>query len=225
MAVLEGGVSGALAGVGAEAGNPLHVVARPLSHGVLGHYRVTHTCTLVNAQAANSRLFEVRNAGTNLIIPTRLRIGWSSNQAHTALLNQFIECFRLTGFSVNSTTNTVTPVPSVKRTAGMAASPGGAAIRGVTIAGAAAGMTGFTSTKDTGAFFTMSMIEAVAVMAATETISRYQDEREVFNHGPYGHPFVFANNEGFLIEERVVEAAAGGSFVTIDLEYAEVTAF
>lgn len=225
MAVIEGGISGLLQEVGVGAAVPAHITSKPIPHGALGHYRVTHTAALINAQAANSRLFEFRNSGTNLLIPTRLVVGWSSMQAHTALLNQFIECFRLTAFTVNSTVNTVTPVPSVRRTAGMAVSPGGASIRGVTIAGAAAGMTGFTSTKDTGAFFTMSMIEAVAVMAATDTASRYQITREVFEDNLGTHPFVFAQNEGFLIEERVVEGAAGGSFITIDLSYAEVTAY
>ena len=57
MAVLEGGVSAALAGVGAETSSPFHVTIKPIPHGALGHYRVNHRCVLVANQAANSRLF------------------------------------------------------------------------------------------------------------------------------------------------------------------------
>lgn len=225
MAVIEGGVSGALQEVGAAASSPGHVTLKPIPHGALGHYRVTHRCALINAQAANSRIFEVRNTATNLIVPTRLIIKWASAAAHTAILDQSLDCYKLTAFSVSSTTNTVTPTASVKKTSGMAAAPGGVAIRGLTVAGAAAGMTGFTSTKDGGPFFQLPMIEAVAVMAAADTVSRYFTTGDALDDVNGTHPWVFAQNEGFLIEERAVEAAAGGSSVYIDFSWAEVTAF
>lgn len=225
MAVIEGGTSGALQGVGVEALSPSHVTLKPIPYGALGHYRVNHRCALLNAQAANSRIFEVRNTGTNFIVPTRLVIKWASSAAHTAILDQSLDCYKLTGFSVSSTTNTVTPTASVKKTTGMAAAPGGAAIRGLTVAGNTAGMTGFTSTKDGGSFFQLPMIEAVAVMAATETTSRYFNVGDALDDVNGTHPWMFAQNEGFLIEERAVEAAAGGSSVYIDFSWAEVTAF
>jgi hypothetical protein len=225
MAVIEGGVSGLLAEVGLGAALGQHVTAKPIPHGSLGHYRVIHTCILPNAQAANSRLFVLRNPTTNIVIPTRMVIGWQSASAHTAILHQYLDVFKLTAFTTLDTTNTVTLTGSVKRTSGMAAAPGGAQVRGVTVAGAAAGMTGFANTKDTNPLFTMSMIEAIAVMAATETISRYPQVREVFDDTQGTHPLVLAQNEGIVLEERTVEAAAGGSVVTIDLSWCETTAY
>lgn len=201
----------------------LHIVQKPLPASI-GHYRVTHRCAMLNAQAANSRIFEVRNTSTNLIIPTRLLIKWASSAAHTAILEQSLDCYKLTSFITSSTTNTVTPTASVKRTS-MTAAPGNAAIRGLTVAGNTAGMTGFSSVKDGGAFFQLPMLEAVAVMANTETASRYFTVGDALDDVNGTHPWVFAQNEGFLIEERAVEAAAGGSNVYIDFSWAEVAAY
>src|SRR4051812_44298753 len=120
MAVLEGGVSTSLAGVGAEAASALHITQKPIPHGALGHYTTTHRFVLVATQAANSRLFTIRNThATNLLVLTRLIIKWMTASAHTAFIEDSIDCFKSTGFSVVDTTNTVTPTISVKRTTGM----------------------------------------------------------------------------------------------------------
>lgn len=223
-AVLEGGTSAVLADVGEVAQKGLHVIPKPIAASV-GHYRVNHRCVLVNTQAANSRLFEIRNThATNLIIPTRLIIKWFSASAHTALIEDSLDVYKVTGFSAVDTTNTVTPTASVKR-ASMTAAPGNAAIRGVTVAGAAAGMTGGTLTKDGGSFAQMPLILAQAVMAATDTLSRWFPYLDVFDDVNGTHPFVFAQNEGFIIENRALLGAAAGSSVYIDFSWAEVTAF
>jgi hypothetical protein len=225
MAIQTQGNSGVIDEVGGTTFRARHVHIKPLEHGALGHYRVNHRCALINAQAVNSRIFEMRNThATNLIIPTRLVIKWLIFTAHTAILEQSIDCYKLTSFTVSSTTNTVTPTASIKR-ANMAAAPGGAAIRGLTVAGAAAGMTGFTSTKDGGSFFQLPAAEAIVAMAVGDTASRGPFIGDVFDDVNGTHPFVFAQNEGFLIEQRVVEGAAGGSSVYIDFSWAEVTAF
>jgi hypothetical protein len=151
MAIQNLGKSGDIAEAGNQtynSGAPWHVQPKPLQYGSLGHYRTNHRCALVNTQAANSRLFEIRNThATNLIVPTRLILKWVQTGAHTAAIEDSLDVFKVTGFSAVDTTNTVTPTASVKR-ASMSASPGGAALRGVTVAGAAAGMTGGTLTKD-----------------------------------------------------------------------------
>lgn len=225
MAIQIQGNGGVVAEVGGATFKAVNVQVKPIEYGALGHYRVNHRCVIVNSQAANSRLFEVRNThATNLIVPTRLIIKWITSSAHTAILEQSLDCYKLTGFSVSSTTNTVTPTASSKRTS-MAAAPGAAAIRGVTVAGASAGMTGFTSTKDGGSFYQLPMIEALTVMATTETLSRIPLVGDVFDDVNGTHPFVFVQNEGFLIEQRVVEGATGGASVYIDFSWAEVTAY
>lgn len=222
MAAIEGGSSGSLLGVGLEASSPAHVTQKPIPYGVLGHYRLSVRFILANAQAANSRLFELRNTAANLIIPTRLNIKWVQTGAHTAAILDSLDCFKATGFTAVDTTNTVTPVPSVKRTSGMAAAPGGAALRHVTVAGAAAGMTGGTLTKDGSSFFSLPQWLLAALPTAGTVIPLIGDALDDVNGT---HPFIFAQNEGFIIENRVVLGAAAASEVIVDLSYAEVALF
>lgn len=221
MALIEGGVSAELMGVGLEAAKPGHVTSKPIPYGSLGHYRVNHRCAIVNTQAANSRLFEVRNThATNLIIPTRLIIKWIQTGAHTAAIEDSLDVFKVTGFSAVDTTNTVTPTPAVKR-ASMAAAPGAAAIRGVTVAGAAAGMTGGTLVKDgTIGQLPQWLLAALptAGTVAVQVIDNFDDVNGT-------HPFAFSQNEGFIIENRVLLGAAAASAVYFDFSWAEVTAF
>lgn len=202
--------------------NAQPVVPKPLPYGALGHYRVNHRCALVNTQAANSRLFEMRNThATNLIVPTRLIIKWVQTGAHTAAIEDSLDVFRLTSFSAVDTTNTVTPTASVKRTS-MAVAPGAAALRGVTIAGAAAGMTGGTLTKDGGSVGQLPQWLLAALSTASTVGVLVIDNFDDVNGT---HPFVFAQNEGFEIENRVLLGAAASSSVYIDFSWAEVTSF
>jgi hypothetical protein len=217
-----GGVSGEIAEVGLAASKPQHATIKPVPYGSLGHYRVNHRCALVATQAANSRLFEVRNThATNLIIPTRLVIKWLQTANHTAAIEDSLDVFKVTSFSAVDTTNTVTPTASVKR-ASMAAAPGAAAIRGVTVAGAAAGMTGGTLTKDGGSIGQLAQWLLAAIPTGGTVIAGLQDNFDDVNGT---HPFVFAQNEGFIIENRVLLGAAAGSSVYIDFSWAETTAY
>lgn len=223
MAVqLVGGVSGEITDVGVAAAKAQHVTVKPIPYGALGHYRTNHRCALVATQAANSRLFELRNThASNLIIPTRLVIKWLQTGAHTAAIEDSLDVFKVTGFSAVDTTNTVTPTASAKR-ATMAAAPGAAAIRGVTVAGAAAGMTGGTLTKDGASIGQLPQWLLAAAPTAGSVLVNLVDNFDDVNGT---HPFVFAQNEGFIIENRVLLGAAAGSSVYIDCSWAEVTAF
>lgn len=222
MALQIQGNSGVIQEVAGTAFRAAHTHVKPLEHGAFGHYRTSVRFGLVATQAANSRLFEVRNThATNLIIPTRLSIKWIQTAAHTAAILDSLDFYKLTAFSVSSTTGTVTPTASIKR-ANMAASPGGAAIRHVTVAGAAAGITGFTSTKDTNAAFSIPQMLLLAV--PTTGFIQYAGG-DLLDDVNGTHPFVLMQNEGFLIENRVLLGAAAGSEVTIDFSWAEVVAF
>lgn len=199
-----------------------HVQIKPLPYSTLGHYRTNHRCALVATQAANSRLFEIRNShATNLIVPTRLVIKWVITAAHTAIIEDSLDVFKVTGFTVVDTTNTVTPTASAKR-ASMAASPGNAVLRGVTVAGAAAGMTGGTLTKDGNS---VGQLPKMIGTAAPTTLEIVPSVLDVFDDVNGTHPFVLVQNEGIIIENRVVLGAAAGSSVYIDFSWAEVTTF
>jgi hypothetical protein len=215
------GLGGLVADVGEKASSPVHITQKPIP-GLA--YRFIHRFVLVNAQAANSRLLELRNTHTTqLIILTMLRVRWLNSAAHTAIIEDSLDCYKVTNFTVVDTTNTVTITPSSKRTSMGADTV--AAIRGVTVAGAAAGMTGGTLTKDPSAFASLPRIFNQAVMAITETQPRVSDFMDAAVDEFGSHPFVFAQNEGFTIENRVLLGAAAGSSVYIECGYSVASAF
>jgi hypothetical protein len=191
-----------------------------LDYSGLGHYRVAVRFALANSQAANSRLFILRNTATNIILPTRLEIRWLQTAAHTAAILDSLDVYKLTGFTVTDTTNTVTPVPSVKQL-GMGASPGNVDIRHVTVAGVAAGMTGGTSVKDSSPFARLSKWLQLAQPTAGPVDPSFLD---AIDDHPHEWPFILEQNEGLLIENRVVLGVAAGSTVDVVLSYAELAA-
>lgn len=219
MAVQVQGNGGTVTEVGGSTFKAVHTHSKPLEYGALGHYAFNVRINSAAAQAANSRLLEIRNSGTNLIIPTRITMRAIQTAAGTAQENS-IDCYKCTSFTVVDTVNTVTPVSSVKKTSGMSAFPGNAQVRHLTLAGAAAGMTGGTLTKDTQAFATLPYNVAAAINTTTiwgpvEAVPRSLDE----------HPFVFAQNEGFIIENRVLNVTSYGITWYLDVAWAEVASF
>lgn len=225
MGIQNQGLSGDIVEAGQRSYNSaasLHTVAKPLQYGSLGHYRVNHRHAIIATQAANSRLFEVRNQhATNLIVPTRFVIKWLFTGAHTAAIEDSLDVFKVTSFSAVDTTNTVTLTPSYKR-ANMTTTPAAAVLRGVTVAGAAAGMTGGTLTKDSSSIGQLPKFIGATAAPTTLTDPSVLD---VFDDVNGTHPFVFAQNEGLILENRVLLGAAAGSQVYIDFSWAEVTAY
>jgi len=220
MAIQLQGNSGVVAEVPGTSFRALSTNIKPIEYATLGHYRTSHRCVLAATQAANSRLFILRNNSTNLIVPTRLAVKLLQTAAGTAQIAG-IDAYRLTGFTVLDTTNTVTPSVSVKRTS-MAAAPGNAQVRGVTAAGAAAGMTGGTSTKDGTAFWQFSY--PVAAAAATSNAGLF-GPYDLFDDVNGTHPFVLAQNEGLLIENRALNTTSFGFEAIFEIAWAEVTAY
>lgn len=198
----------------------MHTQQRPIGYGSLGHYQVTYRAILAAAQAANSRLFEMRNSGTNLLVLTRCSLRVMQTAAGTAQENS-IDMYRCTGFTVVDTTNTVTPTASSKRT-GMGAAPGNAVLRGVTAAGAAAGMTGGTLTKDGGASATCPFTVNTATAVSTALLWGPYD---CVDDSARSHMFVFPQNEGFIVENRVLNVTSYGMTFYLDVCWAEVTAY
>lgn len=220
MSIQIQGNGGTVVEVGGTAFRAAHVHQKPLEYGALGHYRTSVRIVSAAAQVANSRIFQIRNThATNLIIPTRLTLRALQIAAGTAQENS-LDCYKLTAFTVVDTTNTVTPVSSVKRGATMAAYPGGAAVRHVTLAGAAAGMTGGTLTKDT-QFFATFPYNVAAAISTTFMWGPYEALADV--HGK--HPFTLVQNEGIGIENRVLNVTSYGIAWYIDFSWAEVAAY
>lgn len=87
MAVIEGGVSGVLAGVGAEAASPLHIARYPISVGAGGAYKMAPVSgTMAAALAANSEIFQFRyvTSQDRVCIVYRVNISAGVNVAATA---------------------------------------------------------------------------------------------------------------------------------------------
>jgi hypothetical protein len=221
MAVIEGGTTGALQEVGAGSQSGAHTCLKPVPFGALGHYGLAVNFALVATQAAVSRLFEIRNTGANLIIPTRFAVRWVQTAAHTAAILAQLSVNKLTGFSAVDTTNTVTPTAVVKRVSGMAVAPGNVALRHVTVAGAAAGMTGGTVTVGA-AYHRMSQWMLLAVPTTVPTNMQFV---EFISPESQTHNIVLANNEGIDLENTIVLGAAAGSNIDVIFEWAESTAY
>ena len=207
----------------ASAGYAIHTSPRPLPHGTLGHYRTCVKITLAISQAANSRLFEVRNThATNLIIPTRVNVGLVVTGTVTTAYAAELGLFSATSFTAVDTTNTVTPTTSRMRST-MTAYPGNAAVRHCTLAVAAAGMTGGTVTLDAN-YMSSLMIWAATGAAASPAFVIYKDLITPDNIS--GHLPTYAQNEGFVITNVNVGSATANSLVAlIDVSWAEVSAY
>jgi hypothetical protein len=224
MGIQVQGNGGVIAEVGGTTFRAVNAHLKPIEYGALGHYRTSVRISSTAAQAANSRIITLRNThATNLIIPTRLTLRAIQAAAGTLQENS-LDMYRYTTFTVDDTTNTVTPVNAVKRSGTMAAYPGGASIKHLTLAGAAAGMTGGTLTKDTQFFTTFPYMVTAGVATATFTPPPW-GPLDCFDDVNGTHPFVLTQNQGIGVENRVLNVTSMGIVWYIDISWAEVTAF
>lgn len=226
MAVLEGGVSGSLAGVGAEASSPLHTVRLPVSYGSGGVYRVGATSgTMAAALAANAELFQFRfvtaasrvalvqkisiSAGTNLaataaaligIVGTIAR-GWTAAGTGGARIT-------LTGDNVNLRTSMAT---SEVNDAGISTT---------------AGLTAGTKTLDTTNFGAVSIGIGTGAITASHSLILLPNTPLFDADGEGQHPIILANQEGFVIRNGAVAwpATMTWSF-SVNVLWFEVPAF
>jgi len=190
----------------------------------LGVYRATHQCALVATQAADSRLFEIRNANTDaqrVIIPMQLKVTWLQTAAHTAAILDNLNLIKGTTFTAVDSANVVTPTAVALRTGGPAA-PGGALLRGVTVAGAAAGMTGGTVTRSS----PVARLPKWLLLAQPTGAEAKPDIVDLLKGdlAEGGHPFILGPDEGLILENGVLLGAAAGSIVSVELTWAEAVA-
>jgi hypothetical protein len=225
MAVIEGGVSGALAGVDVEAAKPLHTTPKPLPYGSLGHYRCSSRTRLVPTQAAASRLFELRNAhASNLMVIGAIHVRWLQGplDTHTATIEDSLDVYKATGFTVvDPTGSPVTPLITKLRTT-MANSSAAAAANA--LAGLAAGITGGTLTLEASPFVQLPnflLAAPVATAVPPPAVDLLWDP----GVDQTDHPLVLAPNEGIVIANRVLLGAAAGSSVYVDVQWAEVASY
>ncbi len=209
--------NGSLVGGGGAAFKSASVQLRPIDHGTLGHYRTAVKLVLATGQSANARLFEMRNAGSNLLVPTMIEVRVLPIGAVANPYALDLSLFKCTNFLVADVTNALTPTVSILRN-GMAA-PGNIHVRYCD--NAVAGMGAGTLTKDTNPIGLLS-----AWMASVSPTSMPVMMDFVGNVDRGLHPIIFAQNEGLVIENVVVGSAMSNQIqVSINVGWAEVPAY
>lgn len=221
MAVLEGGVSATLAGVDAEAAKPLHVTAKPIPYGTLGHYKYGgFTGVLPAALGANSEVFQFRwTHATNLAVIANVWISASvSTTAFIAGVPVQVDLVKATSWSAAGTGGTgITPAALLKSRTSM----------GSTLV--ATGDMRIATTAALGAG--TKTLEGVSMSAITgqpgTTIGTFippGTDLLALSMGDGIHPLVLAQNEGFVI--RSVAVPGTGTWqMSIAVRWAEVASF
>lgn len=219
MAIQTQLANGSLIGGGGAAFLGANVHVKPVDYGTLGHYRVVATTVLSPLQAAASRLFELRNSGSNLIVPLLVEVEALAvgDVAPDFLLR--LDMYGCTNFTAVDTTNASAPSAMVVRPTGMSAAPGGAQLRslGSTFT---AGLIGGVLTKDVGMHSYMMAWMSSATAERPARSKRLVDPADLSIHPP-----VYAQNQGFVIENtNLGPADANTVLVVITVAWAEVPA-
>jgi hypothetical protein len=222
MAVLEGGTSASLAEVGAAAALPLHITAKPLPYGALGHYRIARRLAPA-ASTTTGTLWAIRNptASGLLVVVKQLRLRLIQVGNPTAVIEDRFSLKIARGYTVADTTGSadIAPAANMQELRTSMAT----ATAQVRESNAAGGASGGTKTIDTNAIATGS----AWVLAAIQTASIPQPI-EVFNYYPLGadeHPIVLASDEGVLVSNDNNLGTASGIVLFAELYWAEVAAF
>lgn len=229
MAVIEGGVSAALAGVGAEPANGMHVICKPTAHGVLGHYRVAATTgTLAAGLAASGQLFYLRwTDATRFCVVTYVRAIFQPLTLFTAgTLTDFgFDLHKATAVSAGGGgTDLGGSAKTRMRTGGMGASLlDGAGLMRISTTAA---LTAITTLDALPIAQSLGDTQRVNPAAATEE-QRTLDPILMFqpNVADGEHPLVLAQNEGCVIRNRTVWPAAGTGILQVEIAWHEVTAY
>lgn len=226
MAVLEGGVSGALVGAGAENASPLHVTTLPMSYGSGGWYSLGATSgTMAASLGANSEIFQFRyvTAASRIALVHRVLISAGANVAASAAALAAFRCtvarswtaagsggtrLTLTGDNVNLRTSMAT---SEVNDAGISST---------------AALTAGTKTLDTTDVSAVSFGIGTGAITVSTSLPILAPVALWGGDGPVSHPIVLANQEGFVIRTGANAFPAGMTWsFSVSVLWAEVPSF
>jgi hypothetical protein len=226
MSVLEGGTSGALAGVGAEASSPLHTVRLPLSYGSGGFYRIGATSgTMAAALAANAEIFQFRyvTAASRLAAVYKVSISAGANVAATAA---GLVAFRMaaarswTAAGSGGTRLTLTGDNAQLRTSMTTTEVNDAGIS------TTAGLTAGTKTLDTTDLAAISIGIGTGALTVSADFSLLSQASLFDADGEGQHPLILANQEGFVIRSGANAWPATMTWAfSVNVLWGEVSAF
>lgn len=220
MAIQIQGAGGSIVEAGAFAAEGLHITTKPLDYGALGHYRFSRTIVIQAAAGANGHRLAWRwTHVSNLGVLLYLRLSVVQTAAATATIWPRFDAFIARGFTTFHTTSvtalTLTGNSFKKRT-----SMGTTLVGNIGASSAAAGMTGQAATLDADAFLELQTQQTIT------TTNQQIYVKELDLALGCQHPYVFAQNEGIIVRgPSTVFGAAGTADLTVEMAWAEVTAF
>lgn len=234
MAIIEGGVSATLLGIGAQTQASAHFESRPISYGALGHYRIqgisgTMAAALAAGTATAGHVFAFRwGDATRLAVITKFKVRFQPLTPFTAATltdHTSFDAFIVRAYTASHTGQTaLTPVGNDAK---MRTSMGTSLVTDIRISTTAA-LTAGTHTFDAFPFArSLRKGNRVNPAAATEeTIQPTTEGMDIdFSMADGDHPITLAQNEGIVVRNRTVWPAAGTGIISVLIGWAEVTAF
>lgn len=226
MAVIEGGVSGALAGVGAENASPLHTVRFPVSLGSGGAYRIGATSgTMAVSLAAGAEIFQFRyvTAASRLALVYKVSISAGANVAATAAA---IVALKMT--IARAWTAAGSGGSRITLTGNNAKLRTSLATSEVNDAGVAttAGLTAGTKTLDTTDIGGVAQGIITGAITVAPLFPLFPQTNLFDADGEGQYPLVLANQEGFVIRNGAIVFPAGMTWnFNVNVLWLEVPAF
>jgi hypothetical protein len=189
--------------------------------GVLGHYRVSQTVSLLASQAANGTLFSMRwTDATNLCAITALRLGCVQSVLATATIAPAFQLFVARSFTVSDsagTAITLTGNNQKKRT-----SHATSIVGDMRFAAVAAGLTVGTRTLDAQPLMELLTVQSITTAPNPTVYEKHLELPSDLNV----HPIILAQNEGIIIRGPTVAfGIAGTASLSVDISWAEITAY
>lgn len=219
MAVQFQGNGGVVAEVDGTSYRAIRTTMRPLDAGNLGHYRLSTTVALTVSQAANGTLFSFRwGDATRLCSLQFIRLEVQQTAAATATIAPIFEVVQARSFTASDSAGTALTLTgnSFKKRSSM----GTTLVTDIRKSAVAAGCTVGTRTLDADPVMVLPSVQTITAINQT-TYNKSLD----FTDG-HDHPFIFAQNEGFIVRgPTVVFGAAGTANLVVDVGWVEVAAF
>lgn len=226
MAVIEGGVSGGLAGVGAEAMAPMHTVVAHVSVGAGGAYRISpNSGTMAAALGANTEIFQFRyvTSASRICLVYKVCISAGANVAATAAALLSFKLAAARGWTAAGTGGT--RVVLTGNNAKLRTAYSTSEVNDVGISTTAALAIG-TKTLD------VTDMGGVAFGIGTGAITTslplsFLDKTPLYDADGEGqHPLVLGNQEGFIIRNGPIAFPATMTWAfSVEVIWLEVPAF
>jgi len=217
------GNGGVTADVDGTVYRAMRMTPRPTDYGALGHYRLSTTVALVVTQAANGTLFAFRwGDATRLCVLLELRMAALQTAAATATIMPVFRAFLALGGSYTVSDSAGSAITLTTNSFKKRQSMGTTLVTDIRKSTVAAGLTAGTRTLNSEPILELPTQQTITTPNNTLYSASILD-----GVGDGEHPIaVFAQNEGFVIQgPTVIFGAAGTMGLSVDMTWAEVTAY